>query len=131
MTRISSRRRVAYLGLAATGLLAGLAIGRVELVALAAPFALAAVVGAALARDPELTATLALDRERALEGEEVQLTLELRSRTGASRVDLLLELSTGLRTLGPNPQAVRVRPGVPRVLELPLRCERWGAHAIG
>ena len=71
MTRLDSPRVVSYAGLAAFGLIAGLVVGRVELVALAAPFALAAVVGAALARDPQISATIALDQERALEGEDV------------------------------------------------------------
>ena len=62
MTRIVSPRLAAYVGLAAIGLLAGLVFGRVELIALAAPFALAAVAGSALAREPDLRATLVLDR---------------------------------------------------------------------
>jgi hypothetical protein len=57
MTRLDSPRLVTYAGLAAVGLIAGLALGRIELVALAAPFALAAVVGRALARDPQIEAT--------------------------------------------------------------------------
>ena len=64
MTRIAGPRVAAYAGLAAFGLFAGLVAGRVELVVLAAPFALAAVAGAALPRNPELEATLSLDRER-------------------------------------------------------------------
>ncbi len=131
MIRFASPRLAAYVGLAGMGLLAGLVAGRVELVALAAPFALAAVAGGALTRDPRLTATLVLDRERALEGEDVQATLELRSPPGAVRVDVLVELPAGLRALAPNPRAVRLEPGVPRVLELPLRCERWGAYVPG
>src|SRR5439155_22539857 len=60
MTRRDSPRVVSYAGLAAFGLIAGLVVGRVELVALAAPFALAAVVGAALVRDPRISAAIAL-----------------------------------------------------------------------
>ena len=131
MKQIVSPRLAGYLALAAAGLLAGLAAGRVELVALAAPFALAAVAGGALRRDPELGATIALDRERALENEDVHATLELRAPAGAARVDVLVELPTGLRALVPNPRAVRVGADGPRVLELPLRCERWGAYSVG
>jgi uncharacterized protein (DUF58 family) len=131
MTRIVSPRLAAYAGLAAVGLLAGLALGRVELIALAAPFALAAVAGASLARDPEIEAALTLDRERALEGEEVRATLELRSRPGSDRVDVLLPLRPELRTSARNPRAVALSSGVPRTLEIPLRCERWGAFAVG
>ena len=77
MTRVVSPRLGAYAGLAGIGLLAGLVLGRVELIALAAPFALAAVAGGVLARKPSLAATLVLDRERALEGDDVTATIEI------------------------------------------------------
>ena len=130
MTRIVSLRLAAYAGLAAVGLLAGLALGRVELVALAAPFALAAVA-AAPARDPQLEATIVLDRERALESEDVHATIELLSARGSDRVEILLPLPSELRAAAPNPRAVGLAPGVPRTIDLPLRCERWGAFAVG
>ncbi|HXY82010.1 MAG TPA: DUF58 domain-containing protein [Gaiellaceae bacterium] len=131
MTRIVSPRLAAYAGLAATGLITGLATGRVELVALAAPFALAAVAGAALARDPAIEATLVLDRERALESEDVEAALELVSPGGSDRVEVLLQLPAELRSRARNPRAVRLAPGEPRTLTVPLRCERWGAFAVG
>ena len=85
MTRLDSPRLATYAGLAAVGLLAGLAVGRIELVALAAPFALAAVAGRALARNPQIEATVTVERERALEGDEVRVTVDLSSPTGAAR----------------------------------------------
>jgi len=131
MTRLDSPRLATYAGLAAFGLLAGLAVGRVELVALAAPFALAAAVGRVLARDPQLEATLTVDRERALEGDDVHVTVELASPTGADRVDVFLPLQEGLRADGGNPRAVALSAEAPRTLEYPLRCERWGAFTVG
>jgi len=92
MTRLDSPRLATYAGLAAFGLLAGLVLGRVELVALAAPFALAAAAGRVLARDPEIEATVLLDRERALEGDDALVTVELSSPAGADRVDVFLPL---------------------------------------
>ena len=131
MTRIVSPRLAAYAGLAGIGLLAGLVLGRVELVALAAPFALAAIVGATLVRTPDLHVRFTVDRERALEDEVVQATLELSSVSGADRVDVLLPLPRGLRAQTPNPRAIRLRPGETRTLELPLECMRWGAFRLG
>jgi len=131
MTRRSSPRLAGYAGLAALALVAGLAAGRVELVALAAPFALAAAIGAAAGREPQLGARLALDRERVLEGDELPLTLELSSPTGASRVDVLALLPAALPTARPNPRAVRLAAGETRTIELPLRCARWGAFSVG
>jgi uncharacterized protein (DUF58 family) len=131
VTHVRSPRLVTYGGLAAVGLLAGLVLGRVELVALAAPFALACVAGAALARDPEVAGTLRLERERALEGEEVEATLELHAPAGADRVDVLLPLPHELAVARGNPRAVRLAADAPRELALTLRCVRWGAFALG
>jgi uncharacterized protein (DUF58 family) len=127
MTRFDSPRIVTYAGLAAVGLLAGLVLGRVELVAVAAPFALAAAVGAASARDPDLRGRFALDRERALEDETVTVSLSLFGR--ADRVELFLPLPDELNAPDGNPQAVRLVES--RDIELELRCDRWGAFAIG
>ncbi|TML11082.1 MAG: DUF58 domain-containing protein [Actinobacteria bacterium] len=131
MTRADSPRLVVYGGLAAIGLLTGLAIGRVELVALAAPFALACVAGAALARDPKLEAVVRTDRERALEEETVQATVELVSRAGADRIDVLLQLPDGLRAVEGNPRALSLPPEAAHTIDLEVRCERWGAYRIG
>jgi uncharacterized protein (DUF58 family) len=131
VTRQTSPRLAGYASLAALGLIAGLASGRVELVALAAPFALAALVGAAFAGDPRVTARLALDRERALEGDAATATIELASAPGVDRLDVLLPLPAELVANARNPRALRLEPGEPRTVELPIRCERWGAFRLG
>jgi len=129
MTHTESPRLVVYAGLAAIGLIAGLAVGRVELVALAAPFALAAAVCASLGREPQLRGTLVLDRERALESEDVRATLELSGADGASRIDVLLPLPDELSERDRrNPAGVRGSAGQ---VELALHCNRWGAFRIG
>jgi uncharacterized protein (DUF58 family) len=133
MRRADSPRLVAYAGLAAVGLVAGLAAGRVELVALAAPFALAAALGASLTREPRIAGRLTLDRERALEGENVKATLQLKGTEGAARIDVLLPLPDELTVKssgksGGNP--VAIPPDKDR-LELTLGCARWGAFRVG
>jgi len=129
MTRIDSPRIVAYAALAAFALVVGLAAGRVELVAAAAPFALASVVGAALGRTPSLGATLALDRERALEGDDVHLTLELSTDAPIDRLDLFVPLPQELRVRDGNPRALELSG--PQILDVAVRCERWGAFVVG
>jgi uncharacterized protein (DUF58 family) len=131
LTRLVSPRLAGYASLAALGLLAGLALGRVELVALAAPFALASLAGAVLARDPRTEATLDLARERALEGDTVLATVRVRSAAGADRVDVLLPLPEELSADDGNPRAVALAAGEERTLEVPLRCDRWGAFRLG
>jgi len=127
MTRYDSPRIVAYAGLAAFALLVGLALGRVELVALAAPFALAAVVGAALGRDPAVTARIELEQDRALEGDDVPLRLQVAG--AAERVDLVLPLPGRLQLSGGNVRGIVL--GAARELELELHCRGWGAFAVG
>jgi len=130
VTEHVSPRLAAYATLAAAALLAGLALGRVELVAVAAPFVLAVVIAPALARAPTLEGTLTLDRERALEQDVVDATATLTSSDTAF-VDLLLELPSSLGTDATNPRAIALAPDEPRVLDLPLRCHRWGAYVLG
>jgi uncharacterized protein (DUF58 family) len=129
MTRFDSPRIVAYAGLAAFALVAGLVVGRVELVVVAAPFALASVIGASLVRDPRVEASLELDRDRALEGEVVPLTIELSSSSGADRVELLLTVPDGLTVEDGHARALTLAAS--RKVDASLRCIRWGAFAVG
>jgi uncharacterized protein (DUF58 family) len=131
MTRFDSPRLATYGGLAAFALIAGLVAGRIELVALAAPFAIACTVGAALKRDPRLVASLLVERDRALEDEIVGAVVKLSSPTGADRVDVFLPLPEELVAPEGNPRAVLLRAGEPKTVALGLRCTRWGAFAIG
>ena len=86
MNRFTSERVAAYTALGAAGLIASLALGRVEPVALAAPFVLAVLAASVVGREPSVSASIALERERALEGEEVTATLELLGPRRAWRV---------------------------------------------
>ncbi len=130
MTRFTSPRLTAYAGLAASGLVAGLALGRVEPIALAAPFLLA-LVAAVTSNRPDVSVEISLDRDRALEGEEVTATIDLVAPAGADRFDLLLRVPDGLTALDRTARGVHLRPGEERSIEVRLRCERWGAFAIG
>ncbi len=130
MTGFTSPRLTAYAALAAAGLVAGLALGRVEPVALAAPFVLA-LVAAVAERDPHVSVRLSLDRDRALEGDEVIATIELSSVRTVERLDLLLPLPPELSIDGGTARSIRLRGGEQRTIELVLRCERWGAFSVG
>jgi uncharacterized protein (DUF58 family) len=130
VTGYASWRLPAYASLAAAGLVAGLALGRVEPVALAAPFLLALVTAVA-AREPQISARLSLDRDRALEGEEVTATIELSAAEGVDRLELLVPLPPELSVEDGPARAVRLRAGTEQTVELTLRCERWGAFAVG
>jgi uncharacterized protein (DUF58 family) len=131
LTRVATPKVGGYAGLAAFGLLAALATGLPELVAVAAPFAFVVALGLLLARRPHLDARTSVDRDRALEGEEVIARVELDARVGAERVELLLELPHEAKPSEENPRVVHLADGEHRELELTLRCSRWGAFGIG
>jgi uncharacterized protein (DUF58 family) len=130
VTQHVSPRLAGYAAIAAAALIGGLVLGRVELVALAAPFVFVVVAAPTLARKPELEATTSLDRERALETETVDMRLTLTANHAAERVDLFVRLPSELVADTSNPRAVGLVAGVPRTLDVPLRCARWGAFVL-
>jgi uncharacterized protein (DUF58 family) len=130
VTGFSAPRLTAYASLAAAGLVAGLALGRVEPVALAAPFVLA-LVAAVAGHEPRVSVRLSLDRDRALEGDEVTATIELSSERSVERFELLVPLPPELSAEGGSARALHLHPGEERTIELKLRSNRWGAFSIG
>jgi uncharacterized protein (DUF58 family) len=131
VTRAATPKLGAYAALAGTGLLAALVLGRPELAALAAPFAVVLAAGLSLAQEPRVRAKLELDRERQVEGEDVTAYLELEVETAVPALELLLDLPDGLEAVGQNPQLRHVGPGDRPELELELRCAHWGAYLVG
>ncbi len=131
MTRRASPKLGAYAALSAAGLLAALILGRPEIVALAAPFLLALGAGLAVARPPRFSLQVDAD-ERAIEGDEIQLTITATASAAVERLDLYLELPDGITPVeGDNPVALRLRAGERRELELTLSADRWGAPKLG
>lgn len=131
VSRAVSARVAVWLLVAAAGLFAGALLRRVDLVVLAAPFALAPMVGLAGARSPGLFVHAALDRVRAVEGDEVVVGVVLSARHGAGRVELGAVLPVGFTPVAPRRVAVRLRPGQDRVVELRVTCDRWGTFELG
>jgi uncharacterized protein (DUF58 family) len=130
VTGYISARVALYTSLAAGGLVAGLALGRVEPVALAAPFVLA-LVAAAAGREPQVSVRLSLDRERALEGDEVTATITLSSTSRVDRFELILPLAEELSAVEGTARALPLRADEELEIELKLRCARWGAFFVG
>ena len=132
MTRSASPRVTAYAVLAAAGLVGALAARRPELAVLAAPFAVTLALGLRLDRDPQVGVWLSLDRDRALERDELPLEVELNSVAPVERLELLLVVPDGLELVdGDNPTAVRLGRDDERTLALTLRCVRWGNYDLG
>ena len=132
MRRTLAPKLEGYVALAAVGLLAALALRMPELVALAAPFALLPAVSLLLAHEPKVDVAVELERERALEGDELEAAVSLAARAGAERLEVLLELPTYVEVAdGDNPVAVQLANRDRRELQLRLRCARWGAYSLG
>ena len=132
MTRYSTPKLGAYAGSAALGLLAALALGLPELVAVSAPFALACVIGLASSRPPEVAVAVELERERVLQHEELQVRVALTPARAVSGLELFVRLPEGLvAAQGENPTVLRLGAGEERRLDLEVRAERWGAYLVG
>ena len=132
MTPFASPRLASYLGLAALGLIAALALRRAELVVVAAPFALIVAAGLLLEGRPQVGAWLTVDRTRALEGDEIIAEIELNAVTPIDVLELHLLIPRGLSVVeGDNPCSLRLQGGEARTLSLTLRCERWGSVELG
>ena len=131
MTRQPAPRLLAYAIVAALGLLGALALRRAELATLAAPFAALLALGLSGA-PPDVRGWLTLDEDRALEDDELDLTVAVRSTTGVDRVEVGVVLPHGLvLTDGTNPIALRLGAYEERELALRVRCVRFGAYELG
>ena len=135
MNRRPGAKIATYVGVAALTLLAGLALGRPELVAAAAPLAVLVVAGLSGARDPELAVEVAVDRERALVDDQVTVELTVRAADPVERLEVLLVVPPGMEGPGGAVRtwavAVRLAAGEQRTLAVPLTCRRWGAYTLG
>jgi uncharacterized protein (DUF58 family) len=128
----ASSRVWAYLALGAAGLLAGLLLGRIEPVVLAAPFVVVLTLGLLTARRPTLSVDFRLDRERAIEGDEVEGILTVATDVPVERLDIELARPRGLQLLDDPASLVLGLPrGGEREVRIRLRCNRWGGYALG
>ena len=132
MRRTAAPKLGAYAGLGALGLLASLVLARPEFVAIAAPFLLVLFAGLAFTGEPDFLVSLEIDRERAVEGDEIGVTIELEARQPIERLELHIPLPDGLEIVdGASPLTLRLGLVEERTIELKLRCKRWGAYVIG
>ena len=133
MTRTFSPKFAWYAGLAAVGLLGALAARLPELVALAAPFAVLPAVSLLITREPRINVEVAAERERALEGDELEVVVSLAAAgAGAARLDVLLEVPRGLFVPdGAELVTIGLDGRERRELRFTLDCRRWGAYRLG
>jgi uncharacterized protein (DUF58 family) len=129
--RAATPKLAGYASLGVLGLAAGLAFGRVELVALGAPFALAVAVGLALARPLDLAVAFEVERTRALEGDEIPAAITLRASAPVERLELALALPDGIVVQGDTSFGITLRAGEERTVPVTLQAPRWGVYPLG
>ena len=131
MTRYASPKLAGYAGLVGAALLGALALRRPELVALAGAFVLPLALALALERAPRLRLEVELGAERALQGDELTLRLDVEGEA-VERLELLVNVPYGMGVAEGSPRAVlRLAGEEEQTVELRLRCERWGAYLLG
>jgi uncharacterized protein (DUF58 family) len=108
-------------------------MGRPELAALAAPFAVFLVAGLGLAREPVLTqASVSIEPDRLVEGETFTIRIDLAVARAVERIDLIVPLEPGLAVVGGAPaRAMTLAAAEPATTVLEVRCDRWGAFEPG
>jgi uncharacterized protein (DUF58 family) len=130
VSREVSPKVAAYAALGGLALIAALVTRRPELGALGAPFLLLLGAGFLTAADPELRASVRVRNDRLLEGDVVDVEVELTAAHTVERLELLLEVPAGMTLAeGVNPIAVRLVGS--RTITMRLVAERWGAYDIG
>ena len=132
MTRAASPKLGGYVLVTAVTLLGALVFDLPELVAVAAPFALVVVVGLALAHRPAVDVELAIERERVVEGDEVEVVVGVSAERAPWRLELFVSLEDGLELVhGRNPAGLALGARDRRELRLRVRCARWGSYLLG
>ena len=125
MTRAATPKLAGYTGIAALALFLGLALRLPELVAVGAPFTALVAFALLLERRPAVDVSLAIDQDRIVEGEEIELALTVRANTAA---EIYVPLARDLRLVeGENPFAV----SGDGEHTLRLRPVRWGGFVPG
>jgi uncharacterized protein (DUF58 family) len=131
--RHPSPKLARYASLLAAFLAGALALGRPELVALGAPFALALVAGLATSREPSwLHLAVSVDRDRVIEGERVTVQIDITATRDVERLELLAPVPAGMTVdEGATHHEARLDAGQPRAFRFGSRCDRWGVYELG
>lgn len=108
-----------------------LSLGRPEPLLIAAPFTAVLLAVLVLGRTrPDLTWRPFVSRDKVLEGEEIEIGLDVASRSGTFEIGFLVDVPTGTE-LVERPKTVLVNAGAAVRLQGRMICRRWGAWTVG
>ncbi len=120
-----------YAALGAMGLVVALALDYPEAAALGLPFILAVLAGLAVVERPQLQASVEVDRERLLEGDDVRVTVRLISTTDVPWLQVAWPASRGLSATGRGDVlGTRLVADTPATLQTTLTPTRWGVMPL-
>jgi uncharacterized protein (DUF58 family) len=129
---LPTQKVVAYGALAASALLAAVVLGDPAVVALAAPFALALVIGILGPVSDPPGATLTVDSERLVEGATVLLTVHVTSLADLRRAELRVAIPAGLDPGSASTRwSLALDPGESEEYEVPLVARSFGRYTLG
>jgi uncharacterized protein (DUF58 family) len=125
-------RVVGLTALGALGLIVGLAASEPAAVAIGAAFLLPVVYGLAAPRSALPTSKIELSHDRLLEGDAVDLRLELAAEAPLDWLELHLLVPARSRLLeGTERLVLGLRAGEVRTIRYRIECPRWGLYPVG
>src|SRR5262249_36979853 len=123
---------VGFTAVAALGLIVGLAASEPSAVALGAAFLLPVVYGLAAPRPALPTSKIEPSRDRLLEGDAVDVRVELAAEAPLDWLELHLRLPAPSRLLeGAERLVLSLRAGEVRTLRYRIECPRFGLYPVG
>jgi uncharacterized protein (DUF58 family) len=121
-----------YVVISALALGLGVVMGLPELISVGAPLIVTTVWGLAATRRPHVTARLLPGQDSLVEGDELRLSVSLRSSSAASEMlEVALGLPLDLGHSGGGRVLLDPGPGEHRETEFVLQARRWGLQRIG
>jgi uncharacterized protein (DUF58 family) len=127
LTLAASPKLGGYAGLGAAALLVALVFGYPEAAVLGLPFIVAVLVSAALVERPELHATVDIDRDRLLEGDDVHLAVTVRSTKDVPWLQIAWPMPQSLAGAGGGyVRGTRLVAETPARIETVFTTTRWG-----
>jgi uncharacterized protein (DUF58 family) len=125
-------RVAGFTALGALGLIVGLAASEPAAVAIGAAFLLPVVYGLAAPRPALPTSKLELSHDRLLEGDAVELRLELAAEAPLDWLELKLRVPARSRLLeGAERLVLCLGAGEVRTVRYRIECARWGLYPVG
>lgn len=131
MTTSLSQRLIPYALITGGAAVLSIALGRPEPLFIAAP--LMVVLGAAIVlgrRPPDLSWRPFLDRDKVLEGDEIETGLDVTVRSGRFQISFLVDVPPGMELVEP-PRTILAHAGSKATIRARLICRRWGARMVG